>query len=190
MTLRQVPLVPTVLVVVAVAVMIALGVWQLGRAEEKRALIAQYRAAVTDAQPAAFPHTASAAARVLYRRTQVRCVSASPAGAVSGTSADGRKGWAHRARCRDANGRDVLVDLGFSDQPVAPSWRGGSVAGVIAPGPRLVADPPLAGLSPLRRPDPSDLPDNHLAYAIQWFVFAGVAVAIYVLALRRRSTGS
>ena len=38
----------------------------------------------------------------------------------------------------------------------------------------------------MARPDPSDLPNNHLAYAGQWFFFAITAFIIYVLALRRR----
>jgi surfeit locus 1 family protein len=38
---------------------------------------------------------------------------------------------------------------------------------------RLVADPPLAGLAANAAPDPSDIPNNHLAYAVQWFLFAG-----------------
>ena len=37
-------------------------------------------------------------------------------------------------------------------------------------------------------PDPRDLPNNHLAYAGQWFFFALTALVIYILALRRRST--
>jgi surfeit locus 1 family protein len=31
------------------------------------------------------------------------------------------------------------------------------------------------------------VPNNHLAYAVQWFLFAGVAAVIYALALRRRT---
>jgi surfeit locus 1 family protein len=30
------------------------------------------------------------------------------------------------------------------------------------------------------------VPNNHLAYAVQWFLFAAVASVIYVLALRWR----
>jgi len=60
------------------------------------------------------------------------------------------------------------------------------VMGVVAPGPRLVADPPMAGLEASARPDPSELPNNHLSYAGQWFLFALVALVIYGLALRKR----
>ncbi|HBM05474.1 MAG TPA: threonine synthase, partial [Erythrobacter sp.] len=46
----------------------------------------------------------------------------------------------------------------------------------------------VAGLAPLAPPDPRDLPNNHLAYAGQWFFFALTALIIYILALRRRAT--
>ena len=35
-------------------------------------------------------------------------------------------------------------------------------------------------------PSPDSIPNNHLAYAIQWFLFAGFAAVIYFLALKRR----
>jgi surfeit locus 1 family protein len=68
------------------------------------------------------------------------------------------------------------------------------VSGVIAPGGTfggtLHASQPAPGLEPLAPPDPSDVPNNHLAYAGQWFFFALTALVIYVLALRRKlSTG-
>ena len=40
---RRWPLIPTILVLAAVAVMIALGVWQLQRKSEKEALIALFQ---------------------------------------------------------------------------------------------------------------------------------------------------
>ena len=51
---------------------------------------------------------------------------------------------------------------------------------------RLVAAPPQAGLAQLALPDPRDLPNNHLSYAVQWFLFAATALVIYVLALRKK----
>ena len=50
----------------------------------------------------------------------------------------------------------------------------------------IVANPPLAGLQPNATPDPRDIPNNHFSYAVQWFLFAGVALVIYALALRKR----
>ncbi|NBO00626.1 MAG: hypothetical protein EBV21_04095 [Betaproteobacteria bacterium] len=35
----------------------------------------------------------------------------------------------------------------------------------------------------------SDLPNNHLSYAVQWFLFAFVALVIYALAVRKRLAG-
>jgi surfeit locus 1 family protein len=35
-------------------------------------------------------------------------------------------------------------------------------------------------------PDPRDVPNNHLSYAVQWFLFATTAIVIYGLALRKR----
>ena len=55
---------------------------------------------------------------------------------------------------------------------------------------RIIANPPLAGLSANAVPDPSDLPNNHLAYAVQWFLFALTALVIYFLALRKRLAAS
>jgi cytochrome oxidase assembly protein ShyY1 len=30
------------------------------------------------------------------------------------------------------------------------------------------------------------MPNNHLAYAVQWFLFAAIALIIYIIAVRRR----
>ena len=61
------------------------------------------------------------------------------------------------------------------------------LVGTPAPPPMLlVADRPLVGLAANTQPDVGLVPNNHLAYAVQWFLFAGVAASIYVLALRRR----
>jgi surfeit locus 1 family protein len=50
----------------------------------------------------------------------------------------------------------------------------------------VVADPPLGGLVANAQPDPRSLPNNHLSYAVQWFLFAITALVIYGLALWRR----
>ena len=77
--------------------------------------------------------------------------------------------------------------MGWSRDPNAPEWSGGDVTGVLAPGGKIVADPALADLGPLAKPDPADLPNNHLAYAGQWFFFALTALIMYIIALRRRA---
>ena len=183
---RRIPIIPTVIVIAAVLTMIGLGIWQLGRLGEKEALIARYQAAASNAAEVPFPVDDNAESS-WFRRSRVTCGRVLSITTVSGTAASGQKGLAVRATCtQGAFGVPVTIDLGFTRELVTPQWDGGEVTGVIAPGPRLVADPAAAGLQPLAKPDPGDLPNNHLAYAGQWFFFALTALVIYVLALRRR----
>jgi surfeit locus 1 family protein len=183
---RRIPIIPTVIVIAAVLTMIGLGIWQLGRLGEKEALIARYQAAASNAAEVPFPVDDNAESS-WFRRSRVTCGRVLSITTVSGTAASGQKGLAVRATCtQGAFGVPVTIDLGFTRELVTPQWDGGEVTGVIAPGPRLVADPAAAGLQPLAKPDPGDLPNNHLAYAGQWFFFALTALIIYVLALRRR----
>jgi cytochrome oxidase assembly protein ShyY1 len=44
----------------------------------------------------------------------------------------------------------------------------------------------LAGLEPSAPPSVESIPNNHRAYAVQWFLFAAIAVLVYGLALRGR----
>ena len=180
--IRQLPLIPTILVVVAAGVMVSLGFWQLGRAEEKAALIARYNLA--GSQSAEFP-IAGSGEETWFRRSSVDCGTIVSRDPVSGTAANGAKGWAMRVLCEGGDD-GIMVDLGFTRDLNTFEWEGGPVEGVIAPGPRLVADPPVAGLYPLAKPDPSDLPNNHLAYAGQWFFFALTALVIYFFAVRSK----
>ena len=67
------PLLPTVLVAAAVTTMIALGFWQLRRADEKEALQRQYERNL--ALPAmALPPGALADETLLYRRSTAFCL--------------------------------------------------------------------------------------------------------------------
>jgi surfeit locus 1 family protein len=185
---RRVPIIATIIVLAAVATMIALGVWQLGRKAEKEALIARYEAALSDNAVVPWPQPADYA-RDMFRRTAIDCLAVRGIDPISGKSGTGRPGWVHVARCDHAGGGVADVTIGWSRSPDSPQWRGGAVTGRIASygdAIRLVAETPQAGLEPLAKPDPGDLPNNHLAYAGQWFFFALTALVIYVLALRRR----
>ena len=185
---RRVPIFATIIVLAAVATMIALGVWQLGRKAEKEALIARYEAALSDSAVVPWPSPAYYE-RDLFRRTMIDCQVVRGIDAISGKSANGRSGWVHIARCSHAGGGVADVTIGWSRSPDSPQWGGGAVTGRIASygdNIRLVAETAQAGLEPMAKPDPGDLPNNHLAYAGQWFFFALTALIIYVLALRRR----
>ncbi len=183
---QAVPILPTLLVAAAVAVMIALGIWQLGRAEWKDELLRRYDDAHLLAAEVPWPRAEEEAEAALFRRSAVTCDLVLSRRSTAGTSATGAKGLAHIALCALDGGGEGEVALGWSRDLAEPAWDGGPVAGVIAPGPRLIAMPPQAGLEALAPPDPADLPNNHLAYAGQWFFFALTAAVIYALALRRR----
>jgi len=183
---RQVPVIPTVLVLVAIGIMIKLGAWQMGRMHQKEALLAHYVAAEGMTADVPFPQDATAAERVLYRRSTVDCREVTSRTSVAGSNAHGEPGLAHIAECNLAGGGKARIALGWARDPATPEWDGGIVQGIVAPGPRLVADPPVAGLEANARPNPADLPNNHLSYAVQWFLFAATALVIYGLALRKR----
>jgi surfeit locus 1 family protein len=184
---RRLPIVATLLVLAAVAVMIRLGFWQLDRLHQKEALLARYAAAGTLSADVPFPQSQAAAEPVLYRHARVDCVRVSEVSVIAGHNAKGETGMAQIADCQLTGGGKARIVLGWSREPKPVAWAGGQAMGLIAPGPRLVADPPLLGLVPNARPDPADLPNNHLAYAVQWFLFAVTALVIYGIAVWRRS---
>lgn len=190
---RRLPVLPTLLVAAAVAAMIALGIWQLQRKGEKEALIARYAQAQTMSAAVPWPRTPAEWPGALYRHSRIDCRAVTAIASVAGRSADGRKGWAQMAQCRLPGGAGAEVALGWSAQPAPPQWRGGEVGGLIGPagkaGVRLVAAPAQAGLAQLAPPDPADVPNNHLSYAVQWFLFAATALVIYALALRQKWRG-
>ena len=203
--MRRLPILPTLVVALAFAGMIALGIWQLRRARWKDAFMARYAGA--ERQPAvAFPTGFPVPETALYRRSSIVCLEPVSWTAEAGEGRSGKPGWRHIAACRTgAEGPGVYVDAGVSSSPDAPrGWRGGHLRGVVAwapahtsviaralgrappPSPMLVSDTAAPGLEPSARPSPSDLPNNHLSYAVQWFAFAAIAAIIYALALRRR----
>lgn len=187
MNIRELPIIATSIVLAAVATMVALGFWQLGRLDEKAAQLAIYSAAQNDTSEVVYPRDKASLQAALYRRSSFECAQVTGVRSVSGTSDNGRAGWAHKASCTLPDGGSGEVALGWSRDPRAPEYAGGPVTGIVAPGGRIVADPPLAGLDPLAKPDPADIPNNHLAYAGQWFFFALTALVIFFLAVRRRS---
>ncbi|MEW4448399.1 SURF1 family protein [Qipengyuania sp. JC766] len=187
MKLKDFPPFASIVVLLAVGVMIGLGIWQLGRHQEKTALIAEYAAVDQDRPPVIFETIADNTEAKLYRPVSGICQTVRSIESGAGTAANGAKGWAHTANCVVGDGLEVPVVLGWTLEPETPSWDGGEFEGILAPGPRIVAEPALAGLGQLARPDPSDLPNNHLAYAGQWFFFALVALVIFALAVRGRA---
>ena len=187
---RRIPVFATLVVAAAVATMIALGVWQLQRLKQKEALLARYAQVQTMSSDVPWPRDAAAAEAALFRHSRVICERVLAQGATAGRNLSGTTGWAQTARCALDGGGEATIALGWTQAPVVRAWAGGEIEGVVAPGEggnvRLIAGKPPAGLQPLARPDPRDVPNNHFAYAIQWFLFAGVAAVIYGIALRKR----
>jgi surfeit locus 1 family protein len=187
---RRVPVLATLIVAAAVATMVALGVWQLRRADWKADLIARYTAAQAMSANVPWPRDAAAMEQALFRWSQLDCARVLGIRTTAATSSAGDSGVAQVARCEVGGGGEAEVALGWSRPTQQIAWTGGTVSGIIAPGGTfggtLHASPPAPGLEPLAPPDPGDLPNNHLAYAGQWFLFALTALVIYVLALRRR----
>jgi surfeit locus 1 family protein len=187
--LRRIPPGATLIVLIAVAIMARLGFWQIDRLHQKEALLARYAAAQAMSSDVPWPQDRRAAVNALYRHARLDCLSVMDVSASAGRDRRGESGIVHTVRCVLAGGGQARVVLGWSQDPAARDWRGGRVSGFIAPGPRLIADPPLAGLAANARPDPADIPNNHFAYAVQWFLFAATALVIYGLALRKRLLG-
>ena len=203
---RRIPVVATLVVALAVAAMIGLGLWQLlDRLPQKEAFLAQL--AANPAKPAiAVPRSDDAT--LLFRRTTGECArveSQMLAGA-------GNAGYRIIATCAraDADGQGgaaMPVQLGTTHDPNFRSdWAGGRVTGYLSHAPTgqsligslfhhqaqpllLVADTPPPGLKANGAPDLNTVPNNHLAYAWQWFFFAAIASVIYVIAVRRRMRG-
>jgi len=183
------PVFATIVVLIAAATMVGLGVWQLDRMAWKENLLARYDAALMLDDSVDWPSQDQALEDAYYRRSSVTCASDAQVTAIAGRNADGEAGWAHIVECLTGDGSPAAIQLGWNRNPAPVAYDGAPAVGRIAPygdSVRLVADPPLAGLEANAEPDPSEIPNNHLAYAIQWFFFAVTALVIYALALKRR----
>ncbi len=202
---RPFPILSTLTVIIAVGIMIALGVWQLQRKDEKEALLALF--AANEGKPAmAFPVSGPVPNEAMFRTSSISCLNVVSWRTGSGRDVTGKAGITYFAQCRTgAEGPGFLASMGVSDRPnIKPDWKGGPLTGMIvtepsrssliakmfgtAPvlGPMLVSETPLPGMRAVAKPDPDDVPNNHLAYAVQWFLFAGSALIIYMLALWKR----
>ena len=203
------PIIPTIIVALAVMTMIGLGVWQLQRKSEKEALIALY--SVNREKPAiVYPPLGPVADTNLFRASSVNCLQVVDWKASAGKDSTGRSGIRYVAECKGSGGEGpgVLLLAGVGDRPdLKLDWNGGTVSGLIVTEPdkrsllqklvgndlvlrpMLIASEPVAGLRLPAQPRPEDVTNNHMAYAVQWFLFAFAAALIYVLAVRKRLAG-
>lgn len=204
--MRRIPLIPTIIVALAVAAMIALGLWQLlDRLPQKEAFLAQL--AANPAKPA-MPFPVRDDDNLLFRRVTGNCV-AVRSQSLSGAGNAGYRLIAECVRGGDGVGgaTTMPVQLGTTRDPkFVGRWQGGEVTGYLSHAPSaqsligslfhhqaqrlmIVADDPPPGLVANGAPDLNTVPNNHLAYAVQWFLFAGIATVIYLIALMKRRRG-
>jgi len=190
---RRLPVLPTLIVAAAVAIMIGLGIWQLDRAAWKDAVIA--RAENNLSQPL-IELPSAVPAGLDYRRVSATCLAMRPLSPQAGESTRGTAGWRQTALCALPGGKTIAVALGVSAE-AQPSYRLPSPAqftGRLVPRRGkdgdmpylLVAETAPQGLEAAAPPSPDSIPRNHRFYAAQWFLFAAVAVLIYGIALRAR----
>jgi surfeit locus 1 family protein len=189
---RRVPLVATIVVAAAVAVMSGLGIWLLQRARWKEGLLTQY-AQAEKLPPIAFPTGPLRDNQLpLFRHATGVCLRIAGKRAMAGENRAGEPGYVQVVDCvTGAEGPGMSVELGWSKNPNAKfNWPGGPVSGVITPDRRnrmrLVAASAPAGLEPSAEPSLASIPNNHRSYALQWFAFAATALLIYGLALAKK----
>jgi cytochrome oxidase assembly protein ShyY1 len=194
--IKRLPVVPTLIVLAAVALMIALGVWQLQRAKWKEGLIARY-AAADRLPPIAFPTAPLHNDQLpLFRHATGVCLRIVGQRAIGGENRAGEPGYVHVVDCvTGAEGPGMAVEVGWSKDPNAKvNWAGGPVSGVIAPDRihrmRLVAASAPPGLEPSKVPDVTSVspvtPTGHRGYAATWFGLALIALVTYALAVSKR----
>jgi cytochrome oxidase assembly protein ShyY1 len=191
---RRLPIFATIVVLAAVGTMVGLGLWQLQRAHWKDRLLHQY-AQAERLPPITWPTEPVRNDQLpLFRHATGMCLHVIGQRAVAGENRSGEPGYAHVVDCATgAEGPGMSVEVGWSKDPNAKvNWSGGAVSGIIAPDRltrmRLVAGSAPPGLEPSAEPSLQAIPNNHRSYAVQWFSFAAIALAIYAFALRKRFT--
>ena len=194
--IKRIPIMPTIIVVAAVALLVGLGVWQLQRARWKEGLVARF-AAAEKMPPISFPTIPLRDDQLpLFRHATGVCLRAAAHRAIAGENQAGEPGYVQIVDCvTGAEGPGMSVEVGWSKNPNAKvDWNGGPVSGIIVPDRvsrmRLVAASAPPGLEPSKTPDVTSVsavtPAGHRGYAATWFSLAVIALVIYGLAVRKR----
>ena len=202
-------LLPTLIVLPALAVLLALGVWQVERLQWKSALIAEREAALA-APPVELRASSQLAPDLAFRRTRAHGRLLAAQGQLYGLRPrNGQPGHELLTPLRLVDGGVILVNRGWRPE-AAPATEGPeeevALEGILRfpqpPGffaPEHGADTPrwlwydLAGLGrrldldlapavlELEPPEGAGLSNNHLQYALTWFALAAALAAIYVI---------
>lgn len=198
--MRRLPILATLIVAAAIAVMIGLGVWQLQRAGWKERMLAELAAAPSQPPVDLDPLLARGGdvpADLAFRRALVTCTAREIAPVLrAGRTLDGISGFSVFVPCRpgaDGWPGRIEVNAGWTRQadyrtPLTLTGITAGSIGTVEPDGLMIltAATPAPGLAASAAPAIADIPNNHLMYAGQWFFFAFTAGLIYLLALRRR----
>ena len=178
------------MVAIAIPLMIALGFWQLDRLAWKEDLLADLQRApalpALDLNQAGVPPES-------FRRASITCRIVGQPVAVIGRSMNGRTGYSYRIPCASTGSENsVLLDLGWAPRPDTAERVAlrGRYEGLLVDRLRegaagehrfvlIPARPVLSALEASAPPQIGGIPNNHRAYAVQWFAFAGVLALIY-----------
>lgn len=191
--IRRLPVVATIVVLAAAALMVALGMWQLQRAKLHRAQLAAYQSA-SRLPPIAFPTVPTSSTDLpLYRYATANCLNVIGRRTAPGENRAQEPGFLVIVDCATgAEGPGLSVELGWSKNPnVAVGWKGGLVSGIVVPDSksrmRLVAATAVAGIEPSAVPQPTVkiTPARNIGYAITWFALAAAALVVYAVAVRK-----
>src|SRR4029453_10622862 len=124
---RRLPIIRTSVVSAAVAVMIALGVWQMQRAKWKEALLARY-AHAERLPPITWPTEPLRDEQLpLFRHATGVCLRPVGKRAIAGENVAGETGYVQIIDCvTGAEGPGMSVEVGWWKDPNAKGkWRGG-----------------------------------------------------------------
>ena len=130
---RRFPVIATFVVAAALAVLIALGVWQLQRAKWKEALLARYEQA-EKLPPISWPTLPLRSDQLpLFRHATGVCLRPVGTRAIAGENFEGEPGYVQIIDCATgATGPGMSVEVGWSKDPNAKvNWAGGPVSGII-----------------------------------------------------------
>jgi surfeit locus 1 family protein len=144
--------------------MVALGVWQLRRAEWKAEIIARYHAAQSMSAAVPWPRSEADLEHSLFRWSGFTCDRVLGIRVTAATSAGGERCRPDRPLrdCRRRRGRSRarLVDAGEDVQ-----WRAARSPGSSRRAVCFTRRGSCLVLERLAPPDPNALPNNHLMYA-------------------------
>lgn len=183
---------PTVVLVIALPALLALGKWQINRHHWKTELLTEL--AETASAPLLDLGNGPIPPNHQFRHVSLtlKCPEQRP-GAQAGRNLQGAPGYAYTLRCH-AREQQIKVLIGWAAHPneeiaiktLEQPWQAQGIVvetATATPPLALVLTDAISPLKPVAPPNIDTLPNNHLLYAVQWFSFAGILLVIYLVYL-------